>query len=239
MSQRFDFIEGGVAARAAALKTAEGWIRDDPVISRVGIFEYRTPAGGVRREYRPAAEVFHADSLATLRGIPVTVGHPGIVTATAHTAAIIGTVLSAGRQDGSNLRAELVIHNPAAMGANRDISLGYNVELDETPGEWNGQRYDAVQRRVRYNHCAIVPKGRMGNSRLTLDAADAVMISSPLADSSGAELARARMIQAGIYLDFEQSLHRARSDAAPAIQSAEDARNRMIERTRNAWKGGR
>lgn len=164
--QRYDRYE------IKAKRADNGHIYDTPVITRTGIFLYRNPDGTSRRELRLPEEVFRADSLASLRGIPVTDGHVG--TAGANNAhANIGTVLDAGRQDGGNLIADIVIHNPAAVDAgNKDLSCGYVCDLDETAGEWQGQPYDAVQRNIVYNHLAVVPKGRAGNARLNLDAAD-------------------------------------------------------------------
>ncbi len=159
-----------------ATSTAEGFISDTPVLTRVGIFPYRAPDGSTRYEYRPADEVFHADSLASLKGKPITDGHAqGGVTARNARQLTVGTVLSPGRQDGENVLADIIIHDPSPVTAGKkDLSLGYAVELDETPGEWNGQRYDAVQRHIRVNHLALVRRGRAGNARLNLDAADAV-----------------------------------------------------------------
>lgn len=52
----------------------------------------------------------------------------------------------------------------------RELSCGYTVTLDETPGEWQGQKYDAVQRQIKYNHIAIVKAGRAGpHARLNMD----------------------------------------------------------------------
>ena len=62
-----------------AEKTDEGFIRDSPVIGRTGILKYRNPDGTTRNEYRPPEEAFNADSLATLNGKPITVGHHGMV----------------------------------------------------------------------------------------------------------------------------------------------------------------
>lgn len=228
MNLRFDFLET-IVAEKGAVTTKEGWIRDEPILSCTGIFTYRQPDGSIRREYRPPSEVFHPDSLESLRGIPVTVGHPGMVTAQEHLGAIIGTVISAGRQDGKNLRAELVIHNPKAMGTAREISLAYSVHLDETPGEFEGERFDAIQRRPTYNHCAIVPKGRAGNSRLRMDANDAVMV--------GTVTGRDRFYDTPGWLGgAEQTIrHRQlaqhRADSRLQIYSAEQARCIMLRRT--------
>lgn len=51
--------------------------------------------------------------------------------------------------------------------------MGYNLELDETPGEWNGQPYDAVQHNIRVNHLALVQEARAGEkARLNIDSRD-------------------------------------------------------------------
>lgn len=152
-----------------ATRTPEGFIQDSPVIGRVGILEYRNPDGSTRREFRPPEEAFSADSLNTLRGKPVTVGHPGLVNAdNIPKAKVIGAILTVGKQDGDNIRADLVIHNLNTSG--RELSCGYKVDLDETPGEYNGVKYDAIQRNIRYNHVAVVPRGRAGSvARLNMD----------------------------------------------------------------------
>lgn len=153
-----------------AVTTTEGWVRDAPILTRSGIFPYMRSDGKIVREYRPPEEVFHEDSLPTLLGVPITVEHPKLMKADTP-ATIIGTVISQGRRDGDNLRADVVIHRPQQMGDRRELSLGYSVEIDETPGEINGQRYDAIQRKIRINHLAVVKAGRAGNARLRLDSA--------------------------------------------------------------------
>lgn len=164
---RFDFVD-----ISKAIISPEGWIKDSPILSRSGIFEYRRQDGKTYREYRPPEEVFSADHLASLRGVPVTDGHPGRVDAANH-AANVGAVLTEGRQDGSNLTAEIVIHAPDRLQGKRELSLGYSLELDETPGEVDGKRYDAIQRKLRVNHLAVVSRGRAGNAKLRLDREDA------------------------------------------------------------------
>jgi hypothetical protein len=80
-------------------------------------------------------------------------------------------------------------------GARREVSMGYGCILDPTPGEYNGEKYDAIQRKIVYNHVALGPSnwGRQGNSvALRLDSCDAVIDSAdgPLAieqDTKGIE----------------------------------------------------
>lgn len=171
---RYDF------AQLKATKTDEGFLVDTPIVGRVGIQTYMNSDGTVRKEYRPAEEVFHADALASMVGKPITDAHPsGKVTAANFKKLTIGTILGAGKQDGDNVRVDIIIQDAEAIlkaekGGVRELSLGYTVDLDETPGEFNGEHYDAIQKNIRVNHLALVPKGRAGNARLNLDRFDAV-----------------------------------------------------------------
>ena len=168
MVTRYDFIE-----IKAAISPDTGWITDNPIVTRAGIFQYRLPNGKVRRELRTAEEVFKADSLATYRGVPITDGHNGIITKD-NAKGIIGTVISPGAQDGDNVRAELIIHDPNKLGQRKELSCGYTCDIDDTPGSYQGTDYDCLQRNIRINHLAVVVKGRAGNARLRLDSDDAV-----------------------------------------------------------------
>ena len=152
-----------------AIKTDEGFVRDAPIIGRTGILEYRNVDGSIRREYRPPEEAFNVDSLASIRGKPITQLHHGLVTSANYfNSHPVGTVISDGRQDGNNIRADVVIYSLDTD--DRELSLGYETELEETPGVTpEGEHYDAIQRNIRYNHLAIVPRGRAGNARLNMD----------------------------------------------------------------------
>jgi len=161
--QRYDTIE------IVAKQTPEGFIMDTPIIGRVGILEYLQPDGSKRRELRPPEEAFKAESLASIKGKPITVKHPGMVKAeNINDVKPIGTVLSEGWQEGDNIRADVVIYSLPTKG--RQLSCGYELDTEETPGEWQGQRYDAIQRNIRYNHLAVVQSARAGPvARLNMD----------------------------------------------------------------------
>lgn len=163
-----------------AARTDEGYLIDTPIVGRVGIQMYKNADGTIRRELRPPEEVFNADSLKSFAGKPVTDEHPGEpVTAKNAKRLSVGTMQGEGRQDGDNVVAPIIVHDGEMIdkilkGGKRELSLGYKVDLEETPGVWNGQEYDAIQRNIRVNHLAIVPRGRAGNARLNLDRHDAV-----------------------------------------------------------------
>lgn len=154
--------------------TEEGYLIDHPIVTSVGIFEYTNPDGSTRRELRLPEDVFAPESLASYKGKPIIITHDaGYVSKDNVEDETIGTILSAGYQDGDNVRAEIIIHNTDAMKQSglRELSLGYNLRLEETPGVWEGQPYDAIQRDIVINHLALVGQARAGEqARLNIDA---------------------------------------------------------------------
>ena len=162
---RFDYVDLNV------IKTDEGYLLDSPNVARTGILVYRNDDGTIRRELRLPEDVFHEDSLNSFKGKPITVDHPkGLVGKSNVDKYQVGTMLSPGRKDGDNAKVDIVIHQSDKIGDRRQLSLGYNVDLEETPGEWNGQKYDAIQRNIRVNHLSVVKSARAGaQARLNMD----------------------------------------------------------------------
>ncbi len=156
--------------------TPEGFLIDHPIVTSVGVFEYTNPDGSVRKELRLPEHVFDEKSLATYEGKPVIITHEaGRVSKDNVGDEIVGTILSKGEPDGDNVRAKIVIHDIDAVKQSglRELSLGYDLVLDETPGEWNGQSYDAIQTEIVINHLAIVREARAGEqARLNIDSTE-------------------------------------------------------------------
>ena len=160
--------------------TPEGYLKDRPILTSCGIFEYTNPDGTVRRELRLPEDVFSPESLRSYKGAPVVLTHEaGLIDKNNVAENQIGTVLSEGERSGDDVKAEIIIHDTDAMKSAglKELSLGYNLDLDETPGVWNGQRYDAIQRNIRINHLALVREARAGEqARLNLDSRDRVSL---------------------------------------------------------------
>lgn len=182
-------------ATLKARRTDEGFLIDTPIVGRVGIQIYQNADGSIRREFRPPEQVFNADSLASFSGKPITDDHPTEkVTSKNAKALTIGAMTGEAKQDGDNVIVPITVFDADVIdkiekGGKRELSLGYSVKLDETPGEWNGEKYDAIQTDIRVNHLALVAKGRAGNARLNLDRLDAVSINVdkdiPMSDNLG------------------------------------------------------
>lgn len=156
--------------------TPEGYLIDNPIVTRTGIFEYHNPDGSVRKEFRPPEEVFAKESLESYVGKPVIITHDaGYVNKDSAPDEEIGTILEKGYRDGDNVRAKIVIHDTNSLKdcGLRELSLGYNVDFDYTPGEYEGEKYDCVQKNIRINHLALVANARAGeNARLNIDGKD-------------------------------------------------------------------
>jgi len=174
--QRYDY------APIKASITEDGYLTDSPVIARVGIQSYQLADGTIRKELRMPEDVFDAESLASFANKPLTDDHPNEkVNAKNFKKYAIGVMTGAAYQDGDNVRVPLVMLDGEAIdkaikGGKRELSVGYSVVLDETPGIWNGEAYQARQTMIRANHLSLVKKGRAGNARLTLDRFDAVSL---------------------------------------------------------------
>lgn len=159
--------------------TGEGYLIDHPVVTRCGIFEYADPDkdNGIRYELRTPGEVFAEKSLASYEGKPIIITHDaGEIDKDNVHEEQIGTILSKGYRDGNKVRCKIVIHNTDALKecGLRELSLGYSLTLDETPGVYHGQKYDGIQRDIEVNHLALVGEARAGErARLNIDHKDA------------------------------------------------------------------
>jgi hypothetical protein len=155
-------------------RRADGSVVYDGKLTRAGVFEYRQPDGSTRREYRPPAEVGHADSLASLKLVHVCDDHPAKRGEAKSKA--VGAVGDSVAFDGKFVTAAVMVRDDAVNAkvahGKSELSCGYDTVLVETPGTTpEGERYDAIQTQIRYEHVAIVAAGRAGPEvRLRLDA---------------------------------------------------------------------
>ncbi len=158
-------------------------MRVDARLTRTGVFPYVQPDGSVVKEYRPPEEVFHADSLNSLHLCAVTDNHPrsGLVTEKNFQSLTIGAVGQDVRQDDEFVVSSMAINHGPAQEKIRNgkvqTSCGYETKIDKTPGTSpEGERYDQIQRKIRYNHVAVVEMGRAGaDVRIRMDDGAAMM----------------------------------------------------------------
>ncbi len=230
-------------------KLANGSLRVDGVLTRTGVFKYRQADGTIRREYRPAEEVFNADSMESFSMVPVTDDHPPVaITSENAKEYSVGAVGESVRRDGNLMVAAMVVFDASAVdkieGGKHALSNGYAVEIDETSGiSPDGEPYDAIQRKIRGNHVALVDDARAGDvARVRMDGV-AVMIETGSAepqkrnDSSmneeqlKAKIAELIVEKAELTGNLEAATKRA--DTAEADRDAEKARADKAEKARD------
>jgi len=156
--------------------TEEGYLVDHPIVTTCGIFEYRNEDGSIRRELRLPEDVFDKKSLQSYKGKPIIITHDaGEVSKDNVRREQIGTIMSEGYQDGNSVRCEIIIHDTNALKrcGLKELSLGYSLDTEESPGVWEGEKYDCIQRNIEINHLALVGEARAGDAaRLNIDGKD-------------------------------------------------------------------
>ena len=128
--QRFDI------ARVKARFDENGFLVDTPIVARIGAQTYQTPKGP-RVEFRPASEVFDAESLESFRGKPITLGHT-MVNAKNAKDLVVGSCAGAGKRDhdGVGVLAPVTVYDEYSIGQAKkkiaaELSVGYSsVDID-------------------------------------------------------------------------------------------------------------
>lgn len=178
MAKIFTTFEAKLDAQSKVVFTEEGYMIVPATLTRTGVFDY--PERN-RKELRPPDEVFDKASMDSMAGKSVTLFHPSEMVNPKNVRDLeIGQVIGPAQKSGDFLTAPMIIkdkdtidflQNARVRKEDVKVSCGYWSEDDPTPGDFNGEKYDVIQRRIRYNHVAIgVNNPRAGGSaRLALD----------------------------------------------------------------------
>ena len=159
---------------AGTRRRDDGYLVADARVARTGIqlyagYEVGKPEMAVVRVYRPDAEVFSRDTLASFAHRPVTNDHPDVpVTADNWKDHAVGNTSDEIARDGSFIRVPLMVSDGATIklieDGKRELSAGYTCDLAFEAGQTaDGETYDAIQKNIRANHVAIVQRGRAGS----------------------------------------------------------------------------
>ena len=152
--------------------TTDGLLRAGAVLTRAGPIDYSRSELGLDGEgritvHRTIETLRHPDTFATLRGAPITLGHPdgGKVTPDNFKDVVVGAVSGEPRADSNSLIGDVLIGDKEALqrldeGVD-ELSIGYDFLLDPKSGETVGP--------LIVNHVAIVPQGRAGSAVRVLD----------------------------------------------------------------------
>ena len=158
------------------IETPEGMLRAGAVLTRAGPITYARGELGLPGDAEDAitidrtlATLSHPGTLASLRGAPITLGHPPDgVTPENFKAVTVGAVAGEPRVAGDVIMGDVLIGDKDALrrldeGVD-ELSIGYSFAL--------GPSNDTIGP-LRINHVAIVPRGRAGSSVRVLDSLEA------------------------------------------------------------------
>lgn len=161
-------------------RTRDGYLTGEAFVARTGIQLYLARELGmdgdpnrVIRVYRPPEEVFSVDAMASYAYRPVTMDHPPVMVDAANWKEYSrGQTGGEVMRDGARVRIPLVLMDQKAIdeyeSGKKELSMGYTMDLEVVDGVTaDGEQYDAVQKNLRMNHLAFVPRAR-GGSELKL-----------------------------------------------------------------------
>ncbi|MNF67365.1 hypothetical protein D3C84_491770 [compost metagenome] len=154
--------------------TPEGFLCVKGIAARTGVYQYLSSElelDGPERivnVYRPPAQVFAPESMATFPDKDVTNDHPDdLVDSNTFKQVSVGHVRGV-EQDGDNLVVDLIIKDQSAIddiqSGKAELSPGYLAEYVEAPGidPVSGTAYEFEQRDIQINHVAVVEAARGG-----------------------------------------------------------------------------
>jgi hypothetical protein len=169
----------------ARRRSADGYMAVRAKAARAGVYDYlgrevdpegkKFAADQIVKVYRPAEEVFDAASLASFVAKPITDDHPKqAVTAGNWRDHARGAVFGAVK-DGDFVGFDLAFMDAALIdqveAGKRELSNGYACDVAFEDGVApDGTAYQAVQRKIRGNHVAVVRRGRAGSQCRVADA---------------------------------------------------------------------
>lgn len=182
-------------------------------ISMVGVFPYsgaqlmdaENSAGldpnRIYMVYRPAEELADPACIDSFKLLPWVIDHTFLGSSEAgltpaEQKGIQGVIGEQVYFDGQYLRANIKVFseymaNLIAAGK-KELSIGYKALYEICAGDYNGVKYDAIQRHIRGNHLATVEEGRCGPTvavldrmTLTLDAKEFKAMPNPIPKKTG------------------------------------------------------
>lgn len=156
-------------------------------IARVGVFPYLHSDGTWTNEAKLPEDILSESTVKSANNKPVTNDHPVddgenvLVDKTNSTQYVKGFTADNAHVEGDMLKVGLTIMDPQLIdtvqnGGKQELSIGFQTDVEPISGEYNGAKYDSVQRNIQINHVAVVDRAREGhNIRITGDSAQMVV----------------------------------------------------------------
>jgi len=168
-----------IAIKGRVSRTDEGYLTGTAPITRAGVFKYHGQDGKPYYELRHPDDVFAADSLETLKMVPITNTHPwfGKVKSDNVKRVQIGMTGESIKVDAPHVMSSIKITDGPAVedidSGRQQVSAGYKCQVVKEIGVFDGVEYTSRQKDIRYNHVALCDVGRAGpDVGLNLDSLD-------------------------------------------------------------------
>lgn len=222
--------------------TPEGFLIAKGKVTRTGVLNYKKPDGSLFRQLRLPEEVFKDSSMKTLEFKPVTLEHPFEMVDSSNARTVArGMVAGKPIQEGDFLTAPLVITDKQAIeslqnGDTKELSCGYWCDLEEKPGVYKGESYDAIQRNITYNHVALTKKGRAGpDVRVQLDSEETKVFIQDVEETAtpnntGGNMETVKVMLNGKEFDLPKDVAEALNAHCAAMEDA--CKSKMDEQTK-------
>lgn len=177
--QRFDY--DSVPIRDAKIDDQTGflYVRRVP-IAQAMVQSYYKADGTETKEAKLPKYILSDSTVASANEKPVTNDHPGVLVTKSNSREYMrGFTTSNAHVEGNVLYNDVAITDAdlikAIQNGKKELSIGFETEVVPETGEYNGVKYDHVQKNIKINHLAVVQRGRAGhNVRLVGDSAENV-----------------------------------------------------------------
>jgi len=147
----------------------DGFLTVEIAATRTGVMPYYDwDTGEVVMELKPPEEIFSDLTMESLKGVPVTDRHPPVMVDSINWKDFTkgSTHLDVRQEDNLLVVNETLFDDEliayVKSGKKAQVSIGFRADLEEKSGEFNGEKYDRVQRNITINHVAHVEQGRAG-----------------------------------------------------------------------------
>jgi hypothetical protein len=165
-------------ANLSNVKFDNGMLTAKVNLTKAGVYQYLYSDGRVVKEAKLPEEIFSQATIDSANGAVITDNHPdinqdsGLVNSSNYSKLVKGNVFNV-KQDGLFLSGlekvfDSDLQKRILSGEQIQVSIGFEQRTDWTPGEYNGEKYDCIQRDIRINHIAHVEKGRAGEECRTI-----------------------------------------------------------------------
>ena len=165
-------------ATLSNVKFDNGMLTAKVNLTKAGVYPYLYSDGRLVKEAKLPEEIFSQATIDSANGAVITDNHPdinqdsGLVNSSNYSKLVKGNVFNV-KQDGLFLSGlekvfDSDLQKRILSGEQIQVSIGFEQKTDWTAGEYNGEKYDCIQRDIRINHIAHVEKGRAGEECRTI-----------------------------------------------------------------------